>query len=39
MIEKAFVILAEAVVVLVVGRDKGGADGKELADRWDGDRC
>ena len=30
MIEEAFVIVAEAVVVLVVGRDESGADGEEL---------
>ncbi len=30
MIEEAFLVLAEAVVVLIVGRDKGGADGEEL---------
>ena len=30
MIEEAFVVVAEAVVVLVVGRNEGGADGEEL---------
>ena len=29
MIEKAFLILAKAVVVLVFGRDEGGAHFKE----------